>query len=75
MYAHVIPDEEPDLSFLAFGDADGGSERLYPAPASESESPNETAPGASGRGRFGNLEHETGLEPATPTLATWRSTN
>ena len=21
------------------------------------------------------LEHETGLEPATPTLATWRSTN
>lgn len=25
---------------------------------------------------FGDfLEHETGLEPATPTLATWRSTN
>ena len=35
----------------------------------------ENAPGAWHRGRSRILEHETGLEPATPTLATWRSTN
>ena len=35
----------------------------------------EDAAEATPRRRNGNLEHETGLEPATPTLATWRSTN
>ena len=33
---------------------------------------NENAPGLTDRGRFSNLEHETGLEPATPTLAKGR---
>ncbi len=33
------------------------------------EDPNKNAPGASDRGRWKNLEHESGLEPATPTLA------
>jgi hypothetical protein len=36
---------------------------------------NEDAAGGTHRRRFESLEHETGLEPATPTLATWRSTN
>ena len=35
----------------------------------------ENAPDVTHRGRLEFLEHETGLEPATPTLATWRSTN
>ena len=40
-------------------------------PLEKSEDPERTFP----LGVFTNLEHETGLEPATPTLATWRSTN
>ena len=39
VYAHVLPEEEIDLSFADFG----GSERLYPAPGSKDnsgESPN-----------------------------------
>lgn len=44
--------------------------------------PSLTAVGETAEGPFpkppadrGVVEHETGLEPATPTLATWRSTN
>ena len=33
------------------------------------EAEHENAPGLTGRGRSLYLEHETGLEPATPTLA------
>ncbi len=57
-----------DLSFADFAVRDG-SERLYPAPTDETDSANENAPDLTGRGRFGKMEHETGLEPATPTLA------
>ena len=55
VYAHVLPVEEQDLAFAHFD----GSERLYPAPASEGDKPNEGAPGLSGRGCSGKLEHET----------------
>jgi hypothetical protein len=67
-YAHAIREEEADLSFAEFEVRDG-SKRLYAAPPGEGESTNENAPDLTSRGRFGNLEHETGLEPATPTLA------
>ena len=40
-------------------------------PSSRSEKPRR----ANSPTGLGILEHETGLEPATPTLATWRSTN
>ena len=73
-YAHAIREEEADLSFADFEVRDG-SERLYPAPASGLDDVNENAPDLTGRGHLRILEHETGLEPATPTLATWRSTN
>ena len=73
-YAHAIRAEEPDLSFADLGSADGPA-RPHAAARSTRGAPNENAPDLAGRGRFGNLEHETGLEPATPTLATWRSTN
>jgi hypothetical protein len=73
-YAHALPDEEADLSFADFG-PEGVARRLYPSPTSATDTPNENAPGLTDRGRFENLEHETGLEPATSTLATWCSTN
>jgi hypothetical protein len=67
-YANAIREEEMVLSFADFEVRDG-SERLYPAPSSSTEAECENAPGLTGRGRSLFLEHETGLEPATPTLA------
>ena len=70
-YAHAIREEEADLTFANFVGS-GVSERLYTSPDFEkSQDPNhnENAPGLSDRGRFESLEHETELEPATPTLA------
>jgi len=69
-----------DLSFADFGDAATGPigprERLSefairrdPSLDSEAHAENENAPGANGRGRYEILEHETGFEPATLTLA------
>jgi hypothetical protein len=66
VYAHALREEEGNLSFADFG----GAGRRYTALAVEGDDDNENAPDLTGRGRFGNLEHETGLEPATPTLAT-----
>jgi hypothetical protein len=72
-YAHAIREEEMDLSFADFETRDG-SERLYPAPSSSRAGEHENAPDLTDRGRSLYLEHETGLEPATPTLARrcWR---
>ncbi len=71
VYAHALREEETDLSFLDFGGArrHPRGTRLRAVPGMRK--PRRVTPR---RGmRF--LEHETGLEPATPTLATWRSTN
>ena len=68
-YAHAIREEEMDLSFADFEVRDG-SERLYPAPTSATGDEHKSAPDLTDRGRLRFLEHETGLEPATPTLAT-----
>ena len=68
-YAHALREEEGDLRFADFG-AEGVARRRYASPASDGAAPNENAPGASGRGRSRSLEHETGFEPATLTLAT-----
>ncbi len=57
-----------DLSFADLEVRDG-SERLYPAPGPSTEGEQENAPDLTSRGRSHYLEHETGLEPATPTLA------
>jgi integrase len=67
-YAHAIREEEADLSFADFV-LENDSERLYTSPAAEGKPANENALDATSRGRYRNLEHETGLEPATPTLA------
>jgi len=71
VYAHALREEETDLSFLDFGDTKrhpGGTKRRALATNGK---PLRATPRKGSR----MLEHETGLEPATPTLATWRSTN
>ena len=70
-YAHALREEEVDLSFAEFG----GPKRPYAAPPDLEERRNENAPDLTSRGRSENLEHETGFEPATSTLATWCSTS
>ena len=60
-----MPDEAPDLSFADFG----GPRRPYTAPARADDRANKNTPGLSDRGRYQNLERETGIEPATLTLA------
>jgi hypothetical protein len=62
-------EEEGDLSFADFG----GARRRYTAQADDDDDRNENAPDLTNRGRFDFLEHETGLEPATPTLAKRRA--
>jgi hypothetical protein len=73
-YAHSIREEEVDLGFAEFHTVEGPG-RPYTAPAPDDDPTNENAPDLNSRRRSVFLEHETGLEPATPTLATWRSTN
>ena len=65
-YAHLMPQEESDLSFADFD----GPGRPYTAPASEPAAPKQNAPAASGRGHSVFMEHETRFELATLTLAT-----
>ena len=62
-----MPDEESDVSIANFGLGDG-SKRLYPAPGDPGSPPNKNTPGLSDRGRYQNLERETGIEPATLSL-------
>ena len=64
VYAHALREEETDLSFADFG----GSRRQYTAVAKSESDPNENAPDVTSRGRYQNVERETGLEPATLSL-------
>ena len=64
-YAHLMPQEETDLSFDDFG----GPKRPYTAPTQQSVAANENAPATSGRGHSLFMEHETRFELATLTLA------
>jgi len=64
VYAHVIPNDEPDLSFLNFE----GPGRPYTAPLDSTECENENAPTTTGRGVSSFL-----ARPARLELATFRS--
>ena len=65
VYAHALREEEADLSFLEFG-----STKRHPrGTKAKAATKTETPPRATARGGFGNVEHETGFEPATLTLA------
>ena len=52
--------------------SENGAKRLYTSPTTEEKRATQNAPGLTGRGRLHFLEHETGPEPATPTLAKGR---
>ena len=67
-YAHSIREEEADLSFADFA-SENVAKRLYTSPTTERKRATQNAPDLTSRGRSLYLEHETGLEPATPTLA------
>jgi hypothetical protein len=58
-YAHAMREEETDLSFAEFGPSAGPVPRRLRRRRRRGNPPTAQA----------NLEHETGLEPATPTLA------
>ncbi len=60
--------EETDLSFADFK-TPSSPKRPDTALLLDDGPDNENAPDLTGRGRSLELEHETGLEPATPTLA------
>ena len=66
VYAHAIPDEETDLSFLDFGVAG----RHYTAPDSAPTPTNENAPGLTDRGHSRILARPARLERATFRSAT-----
>ena len=71
-YAHAMREEEGDLSFADFAASTTpkeGTRLLYTSPTGSADPQTENAPDLTGRGRFGKMEHKTGLEPATPTLA------
>ena len=59
-YAHMLPQEETDLSFADFG----GPRRPYTAPARADDRANKNTPGLSDRGRYQNVEREIGLASA-----------
>ncbi len=66
VYAHALREEEVDLSFLDFG----GTRRHPRGTKLAATAATEKPPRASSRRGLGKLEHETGFEPATLTLAT-----
>ncbi len=71
VYAHAMKEEETDLSFLDFGGTRRHPRGTKQPAVAGTRKPRRVTP----RRGLRCLEHETGLEPATPTLATWRSTN
>ena len=56
------------LAFADFETATSVTKRLYTSPPSSDDNAKENGPDASRRGRFENMERETGLEPATLSL-------
>jgi hypothetical protein len=68
VYTHALREEESDLSFLDFG----GTKRHLRGTALRRAVGITKPPRANTRRGLEILEHETGLEPATPTLAKGR---
>jgi integrase len=64
VYAHVIPDDEPDLSFLDFSGSQSGLRRPYTAPDGDDADPNKSAPAATDRGVYEFLARPARLERA-----------
>ena len=66
VYAHVLRDDEVDLSFADFAGANTGSKRLYPAPTFEDDA-------GESRNYLKTLAPPAGIEPATRGLGNRRS--
>ena len=66
VYAHALREEEADLGFLDFG----GTKRHPRGTSRRAVATTRKPPRVSTRRGLGSLEHETGFEPATLTLAT-----
>ena len=64
VYAHVLREEETDLSFLDFG----GPKRPPRGTKARAVTSTKMPPRLSDRGHYQNVERETGLEPATLSL-------
>jgi len=73
VYAHALPDEEMDLSFLDFGDS-GGTKRHPRGTKAIAAIGTTKPPRLTHRGGFENLERETGVEPATLSLGKRKGT-
>ncbi len=65
VYAHALREEETDLSFLDFGGTRRHPRGTKVRAAAPTRKPLRVTPRRGSR----SPEHETGLEPATPTLA------
>ena len=70
VYAHAMREEETDLGFLDFGGTRRHPRGTELPPAAGTRKPRRATPRRGSR----FLEHETGLEPATPTLAKGKGT-
>jgi len=68
VYAHALREEETDLSFLDFSDTKRHPRGTKQHAVATNRKPLRVTPRRGSR----MLEHETGLEPATPTLAKGR---
>jgi hypothetical protein len=67
VYAHVLRDEEGDISFADVG-TDGAGTALCGAGSSDASSETAKAPTQDRAGPSESLERETGFEPATLSL-------
>ncbi len=65
VYAHAMREEETDLSFLDFGGTRRHPRGTKRVASVGTRKPRRATPRRGSR----KMEHETGLEPATPTLA------
>ena len=70
VYSHVIPNEEPDLSFLDFGGSGEGSERLQPLTRPPEPATRRAQLTAASRESVGWAR---GIEPPTSRTTIWRS--
>ncbi len=74
VYGHLIRDREEDLTFAEFAPTDATG-RPYTAPLFDDRAHLDDEGSLTVGSLREKVEHETGLEPATSTLATWCSTN
>ena len=75
-YAHALPVEASDMSFADFGSTipndSSVAKRRYASPTSKANKRSDEVEDATTQNLWGNLERETGFEPATLSLGSFR---